>query len=145
MNLEEKNQIERIEKKVDVILSEILDRQEKENLNTDSHLHTFTIKQHCVLQILLHGGQNAQIADIFNISTNTAKVHVRSIAKKLKVNRKEQIIIKMLHEFEKISENTYKILTKGIPKDWWRTYSDPCPFAKLYRQPNKKGGEDLNK
>ena len=132
-----KENLERIEWKLDQVLVALAVRpveQKSKTLTEESKLHLFTPKQHCALQMLLHGGVNQQIAERFNISPNTAKVHVRTIAKKLGVNTRSQIVMKMLQEFEAIDDNSYRILSGGIPKDWHRNYIEPCPFAKIYRQ-----------
>ena len=129
-------QLERIEWKLDQILGALAVRpvDTRPTLDEESKLHLFTPKQHTALQMLLHGGNNNEIAERFNISPNTAKVHVRTIAKKLGVSTRSQIVLKMLQEFEAIDDNSYRILSGGLPKDWHNNYVSPCPFAKLYRQ-----------
>ena len=137
-----KELLERIEWKLDQVLVALAVRpveQKPKTLTEESKLHLFTPKQHCALQMLLHGGLNQQIAERFNISHNTAKVHVRTIAKKLGVSTRSQIVMKMLQEFEDIDDTSYRILSGGIPKDWHRNYIHPCPFAKIYRQEVKGG------
>jgi DNA-binding NarL/FixJ family response regulator len=97
-------------------------------------LRRFTTKQHACLQMLLRGAGNQEIADRFGVTDNTAKVYVRSIAAKLKVQTRSQIVIALLDAFHAIDDATYRLLTGGLPKDWDAEYSEPDPFAHLYRR-----------
>jgi DNA-binding NarL/FixJ family response regulator len=93
----------------------------------------FTTKQHAALQMLLRGADNNEIAERFNVSPNTSKVYVRSIAKKLDVQTRAQIVVKLLDAFNDFDDNSYRMLTGGLPKDWDQNYAEPDPFAHLYR------------
>lgn len=97
-----------------------------------SEIHTFTTKQHCVLQMLLRAATTEEIAQRFDVTQNTAKVYVRTIAKKLGVNTRAQIVMKTLETFHQIDDNSYRIMTGGLPKDWDENYTQPDPFAHLY-------------
>ena len=106
------------------------------NLDTLGKLETLpdmTSKQHASMQMLLRGADNNEIGERFNVSPNTAKVYVRSIAKKLKVNSRAQIVVKLLDVFNEVDDNAYRIMSGGLPKDWDANYQFPDPFAKLYR------------
>jgi DNA-binding NarL/FixJ family response regulator len=139
-------QLDRIEWKLDQILAALLSRQgEGTSTNTtpsngthrpsaDEYLPMMTVKQHAVLQMLLSGKSNQDIADRFGVTDNTAKVYVRTIAKKLDVNTRAQIVMRTLEAFNKIDDSSYRMLAGGLPKDWDDNYADPDPFADLYRK-----------
>lgn len=143
-----KEQLDRIEWKLDQIMAALLrdageaygTREESASRNKplppkrDGYLHTLTTKQHCTLQMLLRGGENQEIADRMGISINTAKVHVRGIAKKLGVNTRAQIVYALLDEFNEADENGYMMMTGGLPKDWDANFTEPDPFADLYAE-----------
>ncbi len=140
------DRLDRIERKLDEILNmlkgEKIDEAvaeytpDKPKSSEILALGTFTPKQHCALQMLLVGASNKDISKRFKITEDSAKVHVRSIAKKLGVNTRAQIVIKMQDPFNAIDENAYQIMTGGLPKTWHEEYQDPDPFAVLYE---KKG------
>lgn len=92
-----------------------------------------TTKQHAALQMLLRGADNTEIADRFNVTPNTSKVYVRGVAKKLGVQTRAQIVVKLLDTFNALDDNSYRMLTGGLPKDWDKNYEEPDPFANLYR------------
>lgn len=83
-----------------------------------SILETLTVKQHAVLQMLLNGKGNAEIGERMGISENTAKVHVRLLAKKAGGHKRQQIVAKFKRAFDEFDEGKYQILTKGLPKNW---------------------------
>ena len=91
-----------------------------------------TTKQHAVLQMLLGGKSNQDIADRFGVTDNTAKVYVRSIAKKLGVNTRAQIVARTLQAYNSIDESSYRMVAGGLPKDWDENFVVPDPFAQLY-------------
>lgn len=99
---------------------------------------TFTPKQHCTLQMLLNGRSNKEISERFGVTVDTAKVHVRTVAKKLGVNSRSQIVAKALAPMNKMDDNQYRIFTGGLPKNWDAEYEEPDPFAGIYT----KGGEE---
>lgn len=140
-------QLDRIEYKLDQLLTALLRGAAEPNgtlesrvLNThhrqsaDDYLPMMTVKQHAVLQMLLSGKSNQDIADRFGVTDNTAKVYVRTIAKKLDVNTRAQIVMRTLEAFNKIDDSSYRMLAGGLPKDWDDNYADPDPFADLYRK-----------
>ena len=88
--------------------------------------------------MLLRGADNQEIADRMEVTINTAKVHVRGIAKKLGVSTRSQIIWKVHKEMIDIDENGYMMLSGGLPKDWDENYSEPDPFYGLYRSKNNE-------
>ena len=104
--------------------------------NSSKNLETLpdmTPKQHASMQMLLRGADNNEIGKRFNVSPNTAKVYVRSIAKKLGVNARAQIVVKLLDVFNDVDPKAYAIMSHGLPKDWDENYVFPDPYAKLYR------------
>jgi len=42
-------------------------------------------------------------------------------------------VVKMLDTFNDFDDNSYRMLTGGLPKDWDQSYAEPDPFANLYR------------
>ena len=63
-----------------------------ENCQDATHLlHGWTIKQHVCLQMLLRSASNEEIAERLGVTVNTAKVHVRTLMKKLKVSSRASI------------------------------------------------------
>ncbi len=138
------NQLDRIEWKLDQILaclaqktSDVSSRDEVSQTGTTSlnvDMPQLTTKQHAALQMLLRGADNNEIAERFNVSPNTSKVYVRSVAKKLGVNTRAQIVVKLLDTFNDFDDNSYRMLTGGLPKDWDQNYAEPDAFAHLYRK-----------
>ena len=93
----------------------------------------FTTKQHGVIQMLCRSATNVEIASRLKITENTAKVHVRTIARKLGVQMRAQIILKTINALKEIDDESYRLLSKGLPKDWdanWET-EDGKAFDKL--------------
>ena len=91
-------------------------------------LHGWTIKQHVCLQMLLRSASNEEIAERMNVTVNTAKVHVRTLMKKLKVSSRASIVAKCLIPFKEVDPDTYIRMTRGLPKDWDENYQEPDPF-----------------
>ena len=102
---------------------------EREVPNT---LFMLTTKQHAALQMLLDGRSNIEIAERFGVSDDTAKVYVRTIAKKYDCNTRAQIVTATLEEFNSISDDVYMRISGGLPKDWHRNYQEPDVFSELY-------------
>ena len=138
-------QLDRVEFKLDQILAALLRgaqvdsgdhnakaRQVQRPQDTDAYLPPMTTKQHAVLQMLLNGKSNQDIADRFGVTDNTAKVYVRSIAKKLGVNTRAQIVAHTLQAFNSIDDSSYRMIAGGLPKDWDANFVMPDPFADLY-------------
>ena len=131
--------LERIEKKLNKIALALgvddLDTPLRKGAAENSYgeLPMLTTKQHAALQMVLRGAGNVEIADRFNVSVNTSKVYVRAIAKKLLVKSRGQIIVKVLDVFRSIDDNSYRIMSGGLPKDWDENYSEPDPFSPLYK------------
>ena len=94
-------------------------------------LHGWTIKQHVVLQMILRSATNDEVAGRLGVTTNTAKVHVRTLMKKLRVNTRSEIVAKCLIPFREVGEDTYLLMTGGMPKDWDVTYVQPDPCHNL--------------
>ena len=139
-------QLDRIEWKLDQVLGALANKNTdnaiastsggsgtSDTLDKLETLPDMTSKQHASMQMLLRGADNNEIGERFNVSPNTAKVYVRSIAKKLKVNSRAQIVVKLLDVFNEVDDNAYRIMSGGLPKDWDENYQFPDPFAKLYR------------
>ena len=140
------NQLDRIEWKLDQILGALMAKAYHAPTNGEvspmgtqaqqahqAEMPQLTTKQHAALQMLLRGADNAEIAERFNVSPNTAKIYVRGIAKKLEVSTRAQIVVRLLDVFNDLDDNSYRAMTGGLPKDWDATYVHPDPFARLYR------------
>lgn len=93
----------------------------------------FSIKQNAVLQMLLHAASNDEIAERMGVTSNTAKVHVRIVAKKCGVNTRAQIMAVAGEHYRTIDDESYRAITGGIPKDWHQNFKNPDPFAPIYR------------
>lgn len=95
----------------------------------------FTTKQHATLQCLMDGWSNERIAKVLDVTINTVKVHVRAIAKKLSVQTRVQITLKLQRPWELVSAEDYGRMSGGLPKDWatqWAERRDD-PYAKLVK------------
>jgi len=142
--LEEQTQQLKLLTQIVTFLSEkISTTTSQDGLETTSHsggetktvantLFKLTTKQHAALQMLLDGKSNTEIAKRFGVSDDTAKVYVRTIAKKYGVNTRAQIVMATLEEFNSISDDVYMRISGGLPKDWHRNYEEPDVFADLY-------------
>lgn len=136
-------QLDRIEFKLDQILAAMVNnvaaverRADAPNKVEHDDLHKFTPKQHAALQMLLSGASNQDIADRMKVGLNTAKVHVRGIAKKLGLNSRTQIILRMQAQFEAVDDSQYRLMTGGLPKDWHQNFDDSveCEYRTLYEK-----------
>tara|TARA_E500000178_G_scaffold263349_1_gene260423 strand:+ start:325 stop:780 length:456 start_codon:yes stop_codon:yes gene_type:complete len=126
-------QLDRIEWKLDTILQKLsgeaeskqqVSQPERSGRDTPEFiLHNFTTKQHCVLQMICRSASNKEIGDRMGITENSAKVHVRTIAKKLKVNTRTEIVLHVIEALKEIDDASYRLLSGGIPKDWDSTYA----------------------
>ena len=133
------NQLDRIEWKLDQLLASLLSASRGEATggetaapSTHHPMPQLTTKQHAALQMLMRGASNLEIAQRFGVSENTAKVHVRTIAKKLSVNTRAQIVMKMMPVLSTADDNSYRLASGGLPLDWDETYQEPDPFVGLY-------------
>ena len=105
-------------------------------------LETLTTKQHVALQMLLGGRSNQEISERMGITLNTAKVHVRGVAKKVGVSTRTQIILRLQKEFDACDEEKYLLMSGGLPKDWDATWDEwrkenpdaKCKFQSLYEK-----------
>lgn len=107
----------RVEAKIDLMLGQT--GAAKQDGKTGSKaLGQLTVKQHAVLQMLLNGKSNAEIADRLGVNENTAKVHVRLIAKKLGVSKRQEIVAAMMEAFRQVPDKLYLTMSRGLPKNW---------------------------
>lgn len=127
----------RIEAKVDsLLMSQITDKAPPNKLFEQKYLHGLTTKQHAALQMLLDGKSNQDIADRMNVTINTAKVHIRGVAKQVGVKTRNQIILRLKKEFDACDEEEYLSMSGGLPKDWHENYVSPkdCRYKHLYEK-----------
>lgn len=105
-----------------------------------------SLKQHATLQMVLRGASNQEIADRFGVSVNTAKVYLRSISKKLGVHLRTQIAVKVVPVINGLTDEEYKDIARGLPKDWDATYAfakrEDDPFWPHYTGSRVGRGED---
>ena len=130
MSKKYQNQLDRIEQKLDYLIQGTEETRPRLNpVNTplaiDAELlfHGWTIKQHVCLQMVLRSASNEEIAKRMEVTVNTAKVHVRTLAKKLGVKSRAQIAVKCLILIRKLDDETYKLMTGGLPKNWDENYT----------------------
>ena len=143
-------QLDRVEWKLDQILMKLSDistsnvspQPSLESHNTvkpEVVLHPFTTKQHAVLQMVIRGAGNQEIGERLKVTDNTAKVHVRTIAKKLNVKQRTEIAVKTIDAFKEIDEESYIMLSGGLPKDWDTNYDkdggDPYDHLLIPKEP----------
>jgi len=69
------------------------------------------------LQMLLRGASNHEIAERFNVSENTVKIHVKAIMDKLGVRKRSLIVLNMRSAFNDIAEDQYIAMTT-LSKRW---------------------------
>lgn len=139
-------QLDRIEAKLDHILMTLGSQQQpstttplpNEVVTDASHLfHNWTVRQHCVLQMVLRSANNNEIGQRMKVTTNTAKVHVRTLMRKLDVHSRSEIVAKCLIPMREVSDDTYRLMARGLPKDWDKNYAEPDPFNDLIHGKDK--------
>ena len=72
----------------------------------------------------MKGKSNAEIARRLGVTENTAKVHVRGIAKKYGVSTRSQVVMSAFPELDAINADQYKAMAGGLPKTWAEEYMD---------------------
>jgi DNA-binding CsgD family transcriptional regulator len=123
-------QLDRIEWKLDNLIDRLNNglatKQVSPPIEADDRpevvLAGFTTKQHGVIQMLCRSATNGDIAKRLQITENTAKVHVRTIARKFGVQMRAQVILKTINALKEIDDESYRLLSKGLPKDWDANY-----------------------
>lgn len=99
-----------------------------------SFLRSLTRRQHITLQALVAGWTNAEIAATLDVNENTAKLHVRTVCKKLGVRNRSEAAIAGADVLSNVSPGEYAAITGGIPLNWReiapRDGTDP--LQKLY-------------
>lgn len=121
--------IGRLESKIDG-LTRLIEGRRETVVNTE--IPHMTTKQHAALQMMLAGASNAEIAKRFGVTENTAKVYVRTVAAKYGVHTRTQIVLKARDQIESLSEDEYRVLSGGLPKDWHRKFKTPDRYRELY-------------
>jgi DNA-binding NarL/FixJ family response regulator len=72
----------------------------------EEHPEALTAREREVLQRLIDGGSNKQIADDIVVSENTVKYHLKNILRKLHVNNRAQVVAwAMRHDWYRRSTN----------------------------------------
>ena len=80
-------------------------------------LARFTLKQHAVLQMLLRGARNAEIAARLKVSESTVKTIVTGAMDKVGTNRRTHLASLMQPVMGAVNNATYEQVTT-LPKDW---------------------------
>lgn len=137
--------IARLEAKLDIILNHIIGQSgggggvsansvQAGELNAAelSLLRNMTTKQHVVLQLLIQGLRNQDIAPIMNIGENTVKLHVRSVCKKFGVKTRGQAAMFGQDILDRADPQEYQRLSGGLPLDWSEDLTVPDEYAPLY-------------
>jgi len=126
----------RIEAKLDMLATQMAGQPQSTTTQMQAStdvLGIFTPKQHVAIQMMMAGEKNSSIAKVLAITENTAKVHVRTCAKKLGVKTRGQIVAKLMGPMEAVSGPEYLAMA-SIPKDWWETKpKGKDKYAKIYR------------
>ena len=139
--------VARLEAKVDIILQHVISMGggsaskvvQSDDLNAAelSLLRNMTTKQHVVLQLLIQGLRNQDIAPIMGIGENTVKLHVRSVCKKIGVKTRGQAAMHGSDILNRADPEEYQRLSGGIPHFMpvpflvIKQYSFPPLFAKV--------------
>ena len=93
-------------------------RQEEADSQSAEILDSFSIKGHVAVQMVMAGKSNRDIAEVLEISEDGAKVHVRSVAKKLHVSTRSQIVNKLAPLLTGLPDAVYQKASGGLPKNW---------------------------
>jgi DNA-binding CsgD family transcriptional regulator len=120
--------IARIETKLDRLMAAMGVSEAK----TLVELPAMTTKQHAALQMLVRGASNDEIAERFGVTINTAKVYVRGLFAKFGVNTRTKLAMMAQPGLAGLSNDTYRMLSGGLPIDWDATYEVPDRHAHLY-------------
>jgi DNA-binding CsgD family transcriptional regulator len=116
------------------MLKEMLQEKSEAKKSSISPLPLLTAKQYATVQGISRGLQNKEIAEAMDVSESTVKVHVRSVALKLGVKTREQIMAKCAH-LAALSPAEYLALS-GVPQDWieWPAHEDYAEVTSRIRQ-----------
>lgn len=115
-------------------------QQEAGSIGVAEVFRKFTAKQNATLQCLMTGWSNDRIAKVLGVSINTVKVHVRAISRKLGVQTRMQITLRLQKAWQLVTEEEYQRVSGGLPKDWAERWSERTddPYAHIV----KTGDED---
>lgn len=89
--------------------------------------HSLTPKQHAVMQMVARGASNQEVAERLGVSLNTAKVHLRLIARKAGMTRRDQLAAWYRGLHDECDPATYQMITGGLHKFWdgqWPAHND---------------------
>lgn len=103
-------------------------------VKAETVFRTLTPKQHATVQMLLDGGTDEAISRRFEVSINTAKVYVRSIARRLGVQRRGEIVRLLGPLFDATDDTMYLAFSSGLPKNWHRTWHEGNPYEAMLRR-----------
>ena len=105
--------------------------------------NSFTLRQHLVVQAVVRGWSNDQIAAFMNISPITVKTHLKGAADKLGVSRRAEVATAGAAMIAGVDAEAYMLASGGLPIDWAQKAEalgkpEDDEFWELY-QPYKKG------
>ncbi len=93
----------------------------------------FTAKQNAAMQMVLRGAENQEIASRLGVTENTAKVHVRVIAKKMVSATGCRSPLKRYPTSRTYLQKHTRPPASGLPKDWDQNFQSPDPWEPVYR------------
>lgn len=86
------------------------------DLSVVSALGKMTPKMHLALQMVIAGRSNRDIADEHSVTESTAKAYVRSVAQKLGVTTRAEIVTRVLPTLRSMSDAEYEAISGGVKK-----------------------------
>lgn len=137
MDKGEKADLARIEQKLDALTKLVLEVKAEKRKDAPELrvLHNLTTKQHVALQMILAGCSNMDIARAMGVTENSAKVHVRTVAAKIGVSSRAQIVARMLPVMGQVDPSEYEYMSGGLPLDWINREPDERDeYDHLYRK-----------
>ena len=139
--------LQRIEQKLDLVITNTLSNAppSARDLGGIGILTRMTPKQHAVCQMLVAAVPNVGIAKALGIKENSAKVHVRAMAKKFGFQRREQTAIRYREIMAAMSEEEYQAVSGGIEKNWWPGGAERGDHAALLAPDHRRMGKKTKK
>lgn len=82
--------------------------------------------------MLVDGCSNQEIAERLDVTTNTIKGNIKSIANRCGVKTRVQIVLMLEKELAMTQPDDYMVMSGGLPIDWHDNFKAPDPFFNLY-------------
>lgn len=106
--------------------------------SAEQALYSLTLKQHAAMQLIMTGASNLEIAQIFDCTESTAKVHARAVMLKFGVKTRAHLILKAKPVFDNIDPDQYEDVA-GLPKDWAKRWGEKKLSHVLQKIRSRKG------